>query len=258
MHFKACLLSFLVFFHSCNSNPGLPARGNNPGSSISKENPFANIGQIPLPEGYTRIPADKDPFIGFLRSTGLKKNKTVYLFNGLPKANQKAQFAVLDIDVGNQDLQQCADAVMRLRAEYQFAAKDYGDIIFADNNGTSYTFGPPYTKAHFRNYLHKVFGICGSASLSKQLKPAEMADIRPGDVLIHGGFPGHAVIVMDAAENIQGDRIFLLAQGFMPAQDIHVLVNPVNGTLSPWYKAGQNKIIYTPEYVFYAKELKKW
>jgi Domain of unknown function (4846) len=34
------------------------------------------------------------------------------------KARQDVQYAVLDISVGNRDLQQCADAVMRIRGEY--------------------------------------------------------------------------------------------------------------------------------------------
>lgn len=36
------------------------------------------------------------------------------------------------------------------------------------------------------------------------------------------------------AENNKGEKIYLLAQGFMPAQDIHVLVNFVDTDLSPW------------------------
>ncbi|MGH7599664.1 MAG: DUF4846 domain-containing protein [bacterium] len=42
------------------------------------------------------------------------------MYNGAPKPNQAAQYRVLAIDVGNKDLQQCADAVIRLRAEYLF------------------------------------------------------------------------------------------------------------------------------------------
>ena len=52
------------------------------------------------------------------------------------------------------------------------------------------------------------------------------------------------------AENNNAEKIYLLAQGFMPAQDIHVLVNVVDTDLSPWYKVNEKSIIHTPEYTF--------
>ena len=72
----------------------------------------------PLPPGYKRIPVDSGSFGGFLRSIRLRKNNTFYLYNGQPKLQQDLHYAVLDISTGNKDLQQCADAIMRLRAEY--------------------------------------------------------------------------------------------------------------------------------------------
>ena len=188
----------------------------------------------------------------------LKESKTVYLFNGSKKLNQQAQFAVLDISVGNKDLQQCADAVMRLRAEYLFTANKFESISFADNEGGVYLFSQPYSREHLHTYLQKVFGMCGSASLSKQLRPATIETIKPGDVFIRGGFPGHAAIVMDVAANAEGKRIFMLAQSHMPAQDIHVLANPMDKNLSPWYEVNDNNEIVTPEYVFKRNELKSW
>lgn len=100
--------------------------------------------------------------------------------------------------------------------------------------------------------------MCGSASLSKQLKSVSFNTIQPGDVLIRGGFPGHVVIVMDVAVNKEGKKIFMLAQSYMPAQDIHVLVNPTSKILSPWYEANGATMIVTPEYVFTNRELKRW
>jgi hypothetical protein len=101
--------------------------------------------------------------------------------------------------------------------------------------------------------------MCGSASLSKQLKPVNsFSQIQPGDVLIRGGFPGHAVIVMDVAVNALGKKIYLLAQSYMPAQDIHVLKNPMNTDLSPWYEVNEDNIITTPEYTFTQHELRRW
>jgi Domain of unknown function (4846) len=101
--------------------------------------------------------------------------------------------------------------------------------------------------------------MCGSASLAKHLKPvSNFADIEPGNVLIRGGFPGHAVIVMDVAVNQAGKKIYLLAQSYMPAQDIHVLKNPMDEDLSPWYEVDSNTVIQTPEYRFTQSELMKW
>ena len=79
--------------------------------------------------------------------------------------------------------------------------------------------------------------MCGTASLSKQLKTKiDLKEVEPGDVLIRGGFPGHAVIIMDVGTNNAGNKIFLLAQSYMPAQDIHVLNNHSNKNLSPGMK----------------------
>ena len=103
-----------------------------------------------------------------------------------------------------------------------------------------------------------MFGMCGSASLSKQMKSKRLEDMLPGDVLVHVGFPGHAAIVIDMATNAQGEKIYLLAQSFMPAQDIHILKNPANSQLSPWYKLKDEEFILTPEYTFKRNELKGW
>jgi Domain of unknown function (4846) len=217
------------------------------------------IKAIPLPDGYVRIPTDSNSFACWLRDISLKKDNTVYLYNGTEKQNQTAQYAVINITVGNKDLQQCADAVMRLRAEYLFAQKRFTEIVFYDNNNTPYSFSAPYTRTHFMNYLQQVFGMCGSASLAKQLKYKEdFNSIEPGDVLIRGGFPGHAVIVADVAVNKEGRKMFMLAQSYMPAQDIHILRNPMSYETTPWYEvAGAEKII-TPEYIFNRSELKEW
>jgi len=263
MCFKPILIFCLLLSFACNNNTSFSANkpkvvtGNNDNANI--KNPYHFIDSIPLPKGFRRIYADNDAFAGWLRHIALKEDKTVHLYNGRFKPNQLAQFAVLDISVGNKDLQQCADAVMRLRAEYLFAEKKFDEIIFTDNAHTSYIFKAPYTKQNFMQYMQQVFGMCGSASLSKQLKPvANLADIQPGDVLIRGGFPGHAVIVVDVAVNDKGKKIFMLAQSYMPAQDIHVLVNPMDENLSPWYEVNDENNITTPEYLFYRNELKTW
>src|SRR5690349_24986363 len=69
------------------------------------------VGNIPLPDGFERVAVAKGSFAEWLQNVGIKKDNTVYLYNGQPKRNQEAQYAVLNIPVGKKDLQQCADAV---------------------------------------------------------------------------------------------------------------------------------------------------
>ena len=220
---------------------------------------YKSIDDIKTPPGFTRIAGEENSFMGWLRNIPLKKDKTVYLYNGTKKRNQAAQFAVIDIPVGNKDLQQCADAVMRLRAEYLFNYKQYPAIAFMDYAGKWYKWSGGDNRKGFDNYLQTVFGWCGSASLEKQLKTvADFTSIKPGDVLVQGGFPGHAVIVVDMATNKEGKKIYMLAQGYQPAQDMHVLVNPDHPGLSPWYAVDEEGDINTPEWTFNRSNLKTW
>jgi hypothetical protein len=224
---------------------------------IRSENPYPVICAIPLPEGFTRVEVAKNSFGEWLRNISLKKSKKVYLYDGSEKKDQSAQYAVLNISVGNKDLQQCADAIMRLRAEYLYEQKRFAEINFRDNNNRSYSFGFPSDRDHFNKYLEKVFSYCGTLSLEKQLYPVKnVNEMQIGDVLIEGGSPGHAMLVVDVAIKDK-KKIYMLAQGYMPAQDIHIVINPANPELSPWYEMNE-KTIYTPGWVFSTGHFKKW
>jgi hypothetical protein len=222
--------------------------------------PPVSVAEIPVPAGYQRISYPESSFAAWLRKVGIKKDSRVYLYNGRLKQNQEAQYAVLDIPVGHKDLQQCADAMMRLRAQYLYSRHRFAEISFTDTNGKKYVCPGAVDSIHFERYLEQVYTWCGTLSLEKQLHPvADFNNIQPGDVLIKGGSPGHAVMVMDVAVNKAGKKVYLLAQSYMPAQDIHVLKNPMNKELSPWYEAANdNSLIVTPEWTFYRKQLRRW
>jgi hypothetical protein len=225
----------------------------------SFKNPFVTIGKIPTPEGYERVQALESSFARYLRELPLKKDRTVYLFNGQPKINQDAQFAVINISVGKKDLQQCADAVMRLRAEYLYANREYEQIRFADNAKVVYVYRSGESRNEFDLYLEKVFSFCGTLSLEKQLqKRKRMDEVNIGDVLIKGGTPGHAMLVVDMAVNKAGKKIILLSQSYMPAQDIHLVMNPEYPKISPWYIVDNEADIITPEWVFKPSQLRYW
>lgn len=216
-----------------------------------------SISDIKPPAGYQRLKASSGSFGEWLRNIPLKKSKTVYCWDGTLKNKQSVQFAVLDIPVGKKDLQQCADAVMRLRAEYLFARQRFSEIIFTDNAEKVYQWKEGSNRSLFEQYLEQVFSWCGSASLERQLDPLnDPRLIEPGDVFIKGGFPGHAMIVVDVAVNSHGQRLFMLAQSYMPAQDIHIVNNLLEKQINPWYSL--NDTLITPEWTFYKSQLRKW
>jgi hypothetical protein len=74
--------------------------------------------------------------------------------------------------------------------------------------------------------LKKVSSRCNKLSLQKQLFTKSSTGMTTiGDVLIQGGSRGHAMLIVDMAVNSVRQKLYLLLQGFMPAQDIHVVVN---------------------------------
>ena len=224
------------------------------------------ICETPLPKGFERLKTDTNSFGFYMQHLHLKKDNTVYYYDGAKKANQDLHYAVLDIQLPKKDLQQCADAVMRLRAEYFFARKEYHKIEFKSSlkvynfQGYLRTVGIDDISKAFQSFLEIVFTNCGTYNLSDMLFTKQsINDIEVGDVFVKGGSPGHAMIVVDVAINNQTKKIiYMLAQSFMPAQSIHIVMNPKDGKLSPWYKVDTNNAIVTPGYIFSPNNLKKW
>ncbi|MFW6369321.1 MAG: DUF4846 domain-containing protein [Myxococcota bacterium] len=229
--------------------------------------------RVPPPPGFRRIELAAEGFGAWLRGLPTKPGRPrVLLHDGRRKLNQSAHHLVIDMDTGPRDLQQCADAVIRLRAECLRAAGRGDDICFRFTSGdearwTAWREGErPVVRGNqvtwvrsaasdsshqsFRRYLDQVFVYAGSWSLERELRAVDdPRNAAPGDVLIRGGFPGHAVMVLDAAEHPDGRRVVLLGQSFMPAQDFHVLVNPGSRT-SPWYETASRGPVQTPEWRF--------
>ncbi|ABQ05908.1 DUF4846 domain-containing protein [Flavobacterium johnsoniae] len=253
-------------------------------NNTNKTNLFENTIQqrFQLPQGFVREEESKTSFDYFLRNLPLKPlGSNVLYFDGTTKPNRNVYEAVVDLPIGKQDLHQCADAVMRLRADYFYSQKQYDKIHFNFTNGfradfskwaagyriaikgnkTSWikTAKPSDSYETYWKYLEKVFMYAGTASLEKELKPINALDIKIGDVFIKGGFPGHAVIVVDMAVNPKNNqKIMLLAQSYMPAQEIQILKNPNNSSLSPWYAVDFGTSLQTPEWTFSSSQLKRF
>ncbi|MBC7777748.1 MAG: DUF4846 domain-containing protein [Phycisphaerae bacterium] len=232
------------------------------------------------PNDFKRSSVDTGSFAHFLRYLPLKPSGSkVRYFNGVEKENLSVYDAVVDLPIGRKDLHQCADAVIRLRAEYLWHRRQFDKISFHFTNGFPVEYNrwrkggrvkvrqnevywvenaanPSNSYDTFWAYLEMIFSYAGTLSLSKELHPKTITELQIGDVFIRGGSPGHAVIVVDVAKNADGQTVFLLAQSYMPAQEIQVLKNPNDPKLSPWYSANIGENLITPEWTFGKEDLK--
>ena len=238
------------------------------------------------PTGFVRSIEGPSGFGAFLRELPLEPVGTnVQLYDGRLKGRQDVHAAVIAMSVGTKDLQQCADAVIRLRAEYLFAQKRYSDLHFDFTSGFRAEFtrwakgdriqvsgntclwkgrGPSgYAHDNLMSFLQQVFTYAGTLSLQREMdrstpKDLGAADLRTGDVFIRGGSPGHAVIVVDVAHHADGRTAFLLAQSYMPAQQIHVLKNLRHPKLGAWFIFEGDAELTTPEWTFAWGDRRRW
>lgn len=233
-----------------------------------------------LPEGYSRLSYSKNTLGEFVRNYPLcEDGSEVLLYNGSKKGNQNAHIAIFDMDLVDDDLQQCADSVIRMYAEYFYKKKQYNLMQFHFVNGFSCDFSKwsqgmrvkiagnsttwyqgaasDDSNKAFESYLRTVFCYASTLSLDQESKSTKSEDIQIGDIFIRGGSPGHVVMVADICENKQKERAFLLAQGYMPAQQFHILRNPQH-LENPWYYTKDlSDTLDTPEYDFTMDELKR-
>lgn len=293
---KFSIVLFFAYLSACGQIKENPKNNGNTSDIIKAistnilSNPSAKtiITRFSVPKGYERQTYQQNSFQYYLTNFPLQDiSAKVYYFNGKEKENDVC-VSVFDIDVGKKDLQQCADAIMRLRAEYLYAQKEYKKIHFNFVNGFNaeydkwaqgnrvkivknttnwYKLAPAkgnknqedYSYKTFSAYLELVYSYAGTLSLAKEMKKIALENLEIGDVFIKGGSPGHAVIVVDMAINKNtGNKIFMIAQSYMPAQSIHLLINANDKNNSPWYDLSDMDKLYSPEWTFEKTDLKRF
>ena len=224
--------------------------------------------QFPPPDGFVRATVDDKvgSFGAFLQGLPLLPPGTpVRAFHGGTVAAPWAR-AVVDLDVGASDLQQCADSAIRLYAEYQRSRGTTQTLSFHATSGDPIPWsryrageravargnklvwqtrgdavdGAVDDARRWRSWLETVFMYAGSMSLAKDTVPVT-GEVRPGDLLVVGGSPGHVLVVLDTAvhRDEPGRVQWLLGQGFMPAQSFHVL---------GWYAPDKDGAIRVPSW----------
>ncbi|MCH9659417.1 MAG: DUF4846 domain-containing protein [Bacteroidetes bacterium] len=230
--------------------------------------------RIVAPEGYKRVNYVDGTFQKYLQTYPLKNfDAKVVNYDGTLYGYQRGHVGVLEVPVPSNGLQQCADALMRLRAEYLWQEGRKTEIGFNFTSGhycswSKYALGyrpkvkgnkvtfhqtasRDSSKENFYNYLNLIYMYAGTQSLFDELpKVSIIEDVRVGDMLIYPGSPGHVIMIVDQVENERGEKLFIFAQGNTPAQSVHILKNPNNSKLSPWYNIEMGQYLEIPTYYF--------
>ena len=274
------ILMSVILLCSCTSEPLRQERGNvnRDENTIEKSiiNPEGNTTKtrFSAPVGYERVSAEEGSLQDFLRSYPLKPDSSpVLLYNGRKKGNQNAHAAVFMLPMENADLQQCADSVMRMYAEYYWHSNQKERIAFHFTDGflceyskwrdglrpqvgtgkTKWEKKADYDDSYevFVKYLKTVFTYAGTLSMDRlEAEAIPLSELGVGDVIIKGGSPGHVVMVVDVCRRTDGRKAFLLAQGYMPAQEFHIIKNPMHEN-DPWYYEEEMTFpLKTAEYTF--------
>ena len=269
----AICLGMAISLTACGSKEGTSSdkdSGNQVKSLVNKDGDNIET-RYKTPEGYTRVKLAKGSFGEFLRHEKLKKyGEKSYYYNGKVKPSEGVYDSVFDIDLEGKNLLHCADACFKFRGDYLYQTGQYDKIKFnfVDPETGQYFLmaEPDKSEEVYKKFMNVVYGYCGTLSLVKDTHGVSIDDMQIGDVFVRGGTPGtkrvgHAIMVIDMAENHKGEKVFMLAQSYMPAQQTQVLVNKANKEISPWYsldevkKAGK---MITPQWTFELNELKRF
>lgn len=232
------------------------------------------VERILPPQNFQRKIYAEGSFQRYIQDYPLKPyGAKVVNYDGNDYAYQGGHVGVFTLPVPENGLQQCADALIRIRAEYLWEQNRKAEIGFnftsghycswtkyAEGyrpkiNGNQVTFSKTAasdsSESNFYRYLNLIFMYSGTQSLYDELTAVDsVSEVEVGDMLIYPGSPGHVILVADVAVDASGRKLFIFAQGNTPAQTVHLLKNPNDLDLSPWYEIEMGQYLEIPTYYF--------
>ncbi len=174
--------------------------------------------------------------------------------------------AVVDLQPGNSNLLTAANIVLRLRAEYLWAAGRREALTFHFTNGQPFEWSvwregvrplvsgrevtwqrneqPDESRTSFTGYMETLFRYGSVYSLHRDTRPVSDETVQPGDVFVVPGRPGQAVLVLDVATDAAGRVRALLGRGGAPSQTFHVLAAAPG---SPWFELRPGTNVRLPD-----------
>ena len=157
-------------------------------------------------------------------------------------------------DIKGRNLEQCMDILLRFRTEYLIENNRQNEIQFPLPDGLLLSWQdwangqrPKFKGAHFylekigkpdssyrnlRRYLNTIFEYSSTQAFYHYYKNIDPADLQIGDFIVRKGDKGHAVMIVDLAQDKNGNLIALIGQGDTPACQFYLL-NYEKG--NPWF-----------------------
>ncbi len=221
--------------------------------------------RFPAPPGFERVPVADRSWGQWLRhlpmlpaGAPVRSQSGAILLDG----DSPSLAGVVDMDV--RENQECADVILRLRAEYLRWAGREDEIVFnltgsgaiswpewrrgmrprlqGDTLAFHRSAKPDASRESFDRYLAWVFAWCGTISPAEDGHTAAFEELAVGDYLAHDGSPGHAVLLVDLARDSSRKAVGLVLQGFMPAQTPHL----VAGDRGAWHGLASGRPVEVP------------
>lgn len=226
-------------------------------TTASQRNFPETIGsRFPAPPGFIRIEVEAGSYGAYLRLLPLlPENSPVKDYRGKiwKSAEDTTVAAVVEWDITGHKLEQCMDIIIRLRAQYLLESGQAGKIIFLMpdrselkwrdwktglrpvQSGWSFPLKPlakpDDSRQALEGYLNCIFNYSDTQTYYFGLDTVDVENIQIGDFIVKRGKKGHAVVIVDLAEDKDGNRVALFAQGDTPACQLYLLNYRKN---NPW------------------------
>lgn len=228
--------------------------------------------RVETPDGYIRPPFPKYTFQYFLRSLPMQKyGAKVKKYDGYNKFYE-CYAAVIDLEFDKEkDLVHGAHTIQLLRSMYLYKNKKFDLMRFSYDDNRNMDFqeyakgfryvwqdsmyvkkkiaAVDFSKESLDEYMNIVYAESSTNGLAAETTQLEFGNVSVGDLFIQPGdqfSKGHAVLVMDMAVHpVTGERLVLLGQGFNPTEDFHIIDNPYDEDVSPWYRVEEDAHFFT-------------
>jgi len=214
------------------------------------------LSRFNLPDGYKRITYKNHTFADWIRNLPLKPmNSAVFDYRGkvFKSKDDTTVAAVVEWKIKGRRLDQCMDILVRFYSGYLWEKNEQENLSLPlpDKQWLKWSdwqqgYRPKFKGIHFdliksekyksskdnyNKYLNLVFAESHTQQFYFAYPVIERQNVQVGDFIVKKGVKGHAVMIIDLAQNVNGELIALIGQGDTPACEFYLLNYNID---NPW------------------------